>query len=76
MYRLPDLSITDKTDTFRMEGQTFSSFRLVARAVQLDMRGQMVVMQNVAPAISSKFVVGHWLRVARQWQQDMPWRVA
>ncbi len=55
--RLPDLFITDKNDTFHMDTHTYSSFRLMARAIQRDIYGNVVVLQQVVPAISAKFVV-------------------
>lgn len=57
--RLPEVHINEKTDMFRVEGQTFSSFRLLARAVTCDADGQAVLLQHIAPALSSEFTVSH-----------------
>lgn len=56
-WKLPDIVVTDKTDTFRCLGSTFSSFRLVARAVQHDVDGRFMIMSHIPPAVSSKFVI-------------------
>jgi len=55
--RLPDLVITDKNDTFRKEGQNYSTFRIMAQAVQRDQDGSLSVPDNISPAISSRLVV-------------------
>lgn len=55
--RLPDLYVSDKNDTFHLGGQTYGSFRLMARAVRRDAYGNTVVLPHVAPALSQKFVV-------------------
>ena len=55
--RLPDVFITDKNDTFHMETRTYSTFRIMARAVQRDLYGNLALVDAVAPAVSSKITV-------------------
>lgn len=55
--RLPDVIITDKNDTFYKDGHHFSTFRIMAHAVQKDQDGNLLLSDNVAPAISSKIIV-------------------
>ena len=55
--RLPDLFITDKNDTFHMEARTYSSFRIMARAIQRDPFGNAIILDSIAPAVSDKIVV-------------------
>ncbi len=55
--RLPDVSITDKNDTFHLHGESCSTFRLMAQAVTRDLFGKAVPLP-IPPAISGKFVVG------------------
>lgn len=40
--KLPDPSITDKNDTFKIRGESCASFRLMARAVKRDLYGKPV----------------------------------
>lgn len=56
--RLPDIAITDKNDTFHLRGESYGTFRLMARVVKRDMYGNLVPIEGVAPAISKKFIVG------------------
>ena len=55
--RLPDLHITDKNDTFHMNGDTYAAFRLMARPVKRDLYGNPVALDNISPAVSAKFIV-------------------
>lgn len=62
--RLPDVFVTDKTDTFHMDAHTYSSFRLMARAFQRDLYGNAVLLDHIAPAVSEKFIVSaRWLQL-------------
>ena len=63
--RLPDLYVSDKNDTFHLGGQTYGSFRLMARAVRRDAYGNTVVLPHVAPALSQKFVVSAFCHLER-----------
>jgi hypothetical protein len=54
---LPDIFITDKNDTFHMESRTYSSFRILARAVQRDMAGNIQLVDSITPAVSAKLIV-------------------
>ena len=57
--KLPDLSVTDKNDTFHAhQGNSFPSFRLMAVAVRQDEWGNPLTLDNIPPAMSAKFVVG------------------
>jgi hypothetical protein len=56
--RLPDVAITDKNDTFHLRGESYGTFRLMARVVKRDMYGNLVPVEGVPPAISKKFIVG------------------
>ena len=58
--RLPDLFITDKNDTFHKDGQTYSSFRIMAHAIQRDAYGNLSLPDNIIPAISAKLIVSTW----------------
>ncbi|GAX76070.1 hypothetical protein CEUSTIGMA_g3513.t1 [Chlamydomonas eustigma] len=55
--RLPDIFITDKNDTFHMDSRTYSSFRILARAVQRDMAGNVQLVDSITPAVSGKLIV-------------------
>lgn len=55
--RLPDVTVTDKNDTFHLAGQSFSTFRLMARAMKRDLYGNASPMDTIPVAISGKFVV-------------------
>ncbi|MEW5306145.1 MAG: hypothetical protein WDW36_008633 [Sanguina aurantia] len=55
--KLPDLCVTDKNDTFKLKGLTYSSFRMMARAVKRDLQGNPTPLHNIAPAISEKLIV-------------------
>jgi hypothetical protein len=57
LVKLPDLTVTDKNDTFHCAGDTFSCFRLLAVPVRRDATGRTVVLQGLPPAVSNKFVV-------------------
>ncbi len=61
--RLPDVSITDKNDTFHLHGESCSTFRLMAQAVTRDLFGKAVPLP-IPPAISGKFVVSCVFRAA------------
>ena len=54
---LPDVSVTDKNDTFHLMGASFSSFRLMARAVKRDLFGNLSVVESILPAVTGKFIV-------------------
>ncbi len=58
--RLPDVNITDKNDTFHVGGDSFSTFRLMARAVRRDLYSRPVPLEGIPPAVSGKFVVSPW----------------
>ncbi len=62
--RLPDVNITDKNDTFHVNGESFSTFRLLAVAVKRDLFGRPVPLDAMQPAISNKFIVSGQLRCA------------
>lgn len=51
------MCITDKNDTFHLNGQSYGTFRLLARAVKRDLAGNAIVLDNITPAVSSKFIV-------------------
>lgn len=72
--RLPDVHITDKNDTFHLNGDTYSSFRLIAKAVKRDLYGNPVPVDDIQLAVSAKFIVGYWgrARSAGMWH-DMAW---
>ncbi|KAG1679301.1 hypothetical protein FOA52_009331 [Chlamydomonas sp. UWO 241] len=55
--RLPDIHVKDKNDTFHLDGHTYSSFRLMGVAIQRDMYGHAVLLDNIVPAVSQKFNV-------------------
>jgi hypothetical protein len=55
--RLPDILITDKNDTFHSNGQTYSTFRIMAHVIQRDNFGNISQPDNIAPAISAKLIV-------------------
>ena len=55
--RLPDIFITDKNDTFHMESRNYSTFRIMAMAVQRDLYGNLIPVETVSPAVSSKITV-------------------
>lgn len=55
--RLPDVYVRDKNDTFQFGGRSYSTFRLLARAVRRDAAGMATPIISVMPAISPKFVV-------------------
>ena len=40
-----------------MESHTYSSFRLMARAIQRDLAGNIMVLDHITPAVSEKFIV-------------------
>lgn len=49
--------VTDKNDTFHLNGGSFSSFRLMARAMKRDLYGNAAPIDSMPPAITGKFVV-------------------
>eukprot|EP00798_Chlamydomonas_sp_ICE-L_P031496 gene31496-6684_t len=55
--RLPDVFITDKTDTFHMAGATYSSFRLMSVAIKRDLYGNTTPLETIPPVVSGKFHV-------------------
>jgi hypothetical protein len=55
--RLPDVAITDKNDTFHLRGESYGTFRLMARVVKRDMYGNLTPVEGIPPAISKKFIV-------------------
>lgn len=55
--KLPDVCVTDKNDTFHHLNETFSSFRVMAKAVRRDMFGNVLVADDIAPCVSGKFIV-------------------
>jgi hypothetical protein len=56
--KLPELTVTDKNDTFHAhQGNSFSSFRLMAVAVRQDEWGHPMPLEHIPPAVSAKFVV-------------------
>ncbi|KAI8477452.1 MAG: hypothetical protein J3K34DRAFT_515786 [Monoraphidium minutum] len=60
--RLPELSVVEKTDTFRLQASAsgaaaVGSFRLMAAAVAVGATGALRPLDGVAPAVSQKFVV-------------------
>ncbi|GFR43768.1 hypothetical protein Agub_g4882 [Astrephomene gubernaculifera] len=55
--KLPDVCVTDKNDTFHLNGETFSTFRLMARAVRRDGLGHLQPVDNVRPSVSGRFIV-------------------
>ncbi|KAG2453449.1 hypothetical protein HYH02_001670 [Chlamydomonas schloesseri] len=56
LVKLPDVCVTDKNDTFHFNNETFSTFRLMAKAVRREY-GRLVVVENVRPTVSGKFIV-------------------
>uniref|UniRef100_A0A7R9V475 Uncharacterized protein n=1 Tax=Chlamydomonas euryale TaxID=1486919 RepID=A0A7R9V475_9CHLO len=57
LCKLPDLHVTGKTDTFRLDGQSVPCFRLLARAVNRDALGRLSVREDIRPALSARFTV-------------------
>ncbi|PNW75496.1 hypothetical protein CHLRE_12g529050v5 [Chlamydomonas reinhardtii] len=56
LVKLPDVCVTDKNDTFHFNNETFGTFRLMAKAVRREY-GRLVVVENVRPTVSGKFIV-------------------
>jgi len=57
LVKLPDVSVTDKNDTFHLMGTSFGSFRLMARAVKRDLFGNLQLVESIPPAVTGKFIV-------------------
>ncbi|KXZ52828.1 hypothetical protein GPECTOR_8g211 [Gonium pectorale] len=55
--KLPDVCVTDKNDTFHLNNETFSTFRLMARAVRREGYGHLNTVDNIRPAVSGRFIV-------------------
>jgi hypothetical protein len=55
--KLPDVCVTDKNDTFHLQNVTFTSFRVMAKAVRRDMFNNALAADDVKPCVSGKFIV-------------------
>ncbi|PNG99636.1 hypothetical protein TSOC_014581, partial [Tetrabaena socialis] len=55
--KLPDICITDKNDTFHLNNETYSTFRMMARAVRRDGYGHLTTLENIRPAVTGRFIV-------------------
>jgi len=59
--KLPDVSVTDKNDTFHLNEASFGSFRLMGRAVKRDLYGKLQAVDSIPLATTGKFIVsGGW----------------
>ncbi len=46
-----------------MDGRTYPSFRIMARAIQRDLYGNVMLLDSIAPAVSAKIIVRQGSRV-------------